>query len=320
MKTRFTELVGIKYPIMQGGMQHLGAPVMAAAVSNAGGIGTINAATFPDYEDFRNAIRETKALTDKPFCINFSLIPDVEQSTYFRQLEIMVEEGAYIVETAGANPSAFVPFFKENKFIWIHKAPTVKHAIKGQALGADAVTVVGYEVGGHPGKDELGANVLVRHAARELEVPVLAAGGYSDGAGVAAALAMGAEGVTMGTRFIATKECPCHDNFKQWILKANEADTLTVQRSIHNMMRAANNGAARKCLELEAKGATLQELMTVISGKLGKECYGNGNTDGSIFPVGQGIGLIDDVPTVAELMETLMADAKATIQRLNGLL
>lgn len=320
MKTRITELLGIQYPIMQGGMQHLGAPVMAAAVSNAGGIGTINAATFPDYDDFRNAIRETKALTDKPFCINFSLIPDVEQSTYFRQLEIMVEEGARIVETAGANPSAFVPFFKDHNFIWIHKAPTVKHALKGQALGADAVTVVGYEVGGHPGKDELGANVLVRHAARELEVPVLAAGGYSDGAGVAAALAMGAEGVTMGTRFIATRECPCHDNFKQWILKANEADTLTVQRSIHNMMRAANNEAARKCLELEAKGATLQELMTVISGKLGKECYGTGNTDGSIFPVGQGIGLIDDIPTVDELMKTLMADCEATIRRLNGLL
>ncbi len=316
MKTRVTEILGIKYPIMQGGMQVLGEPGLASAVSEAGGLGTINAATFPDYDEFREAIREVKRRTDKPFCVNISLIPDVPHDTYFNQLEIMVEEGAHIVETAGANPRDFVPFFKDHGFTWIHKAPTVKHALKGQELGADIVTVVGYEVGGHPGADELCGNVLVHHAAQALDIPVLAAGGYVDGQGLIAALALGAEGITMGTRFVATKECCCHENFKQWIVGANEKDTKIIQRSIHNMMRAANNAAARKCLEMEAQGATLQELMTVIAGRIGRECYKTGDTDGGIFPVGQAIGLIEDIPSCADLLESIMKEAEETRARI----
>ena len=316
MKTRVTEILGIEYPIMQGGMQYLGEPGLASAVSEAGGIGTINAATFPDYDDFRSAIKEVKSRTKKPFCVNISLIPDVPHDSYFTQLEIMVQEGATIVETAGANPKDFVPFFKDHGFTWIHKAPTVKHALKGQELGADIVTVVGYEVGGHPGADELGANVLVHHAAKALDIPVLAAGGYADGQGLIAALALGAEGITMGTRFVATQECACHENFKKWIIAADERKTKTVQRSIRNMMRAADNAAARKCLEMEAQGASLQELMTVIAGSIGKKCYETGDTDGGIFPVGQSIGLIEDIPSCAELIQNIMKEAEETRQKL----
>ncbi len=316
IKTKFTEIFGIEYPIMQGGMQWLGTPELAAAVSEAGGLGTINAATYREPDDFSNAIDEVKRRTSKPFCVNFSLIPDVDQETYRTLLRVMVDKDVKIIETAGSNPAALVPFFKENGLKWIHKAPTVKHALKGQQLGADAVTVVGFEVGGHPGRDELGTNVLVRHAAKVLDIPVLAAGGYSDGHGLVSALALGAEGVTMGTRFIAVKECVCHENFKKWIVGANEGDTLLVQKTLRNMMRAANNEAARSCIKLEEERAPIEEILKICSGQVGKACYETGDTQGSIFPVGQGIGLIDSVPSVDELMQSIMREAKEDIQRL----
>ena len=319
MKTRFTEIFGVEYPVMQGGMQWLGTPELAAAVSEAGGLGTINAATYREPDEFTAAIREVKKRTSRPFCINFSLIPDVDQDTYLDQLEIMVAEGVDIIETAGSNPAKLVPFFKEHRLKWIHKAPTVKHALKGQELGADAVTVVGFEVGGHPGKDEISANVLVRRAAKRLDIPVMAAGGYADGHGLAAALAMGAEGITMGTRFIATRECVCHDNFKQWILNAQESDTCLVQKSLRNLMRAANNEAARKCIQLEAEGAPVPEILKICSGRVGKQCYENGDTQGSIFPVGQAVGLIDDIPCAGELVAAIVKEAQAVIAGLSSL-
>lgn len=319
MKTRFTELFGVEYPIMQGGMQWLGTPELAAAVSEAGGLGTINAAIYREPEEFSAAVREVKKRTSRPFCVNFSLVPDVEQGTYQEQLEIMVDEGVGIIETAGANPAQFVPFFKEHGLKWIHKAPTVKHALKGQELGADAVTVVGFEVGGHPGRDEISANVLVRHAAKLLDIPVMAAGGYADGHGLAAALAMGAEGITMGTRFIAVKECVCHENFKQWIVKARESDTCLVQKSLRNLMRAADNEAARTCIQLEAQGAPVSEILKICSGQVGRRCYETGDTQGSIFPVGQAVGLIDDIPSTAELIRSIVEEAQAAIARLAAL-
>lgn len=320
MKTKFTDIFGVKYPIMQGGMQWLGTPEMAAAVSNAGGLGTINAATYPEYDAFRNAIKRTKSLTSNPFCVNYSLIPDVSADTYFRQLEIMVEENVKIIETAGSNPSRYVPFFKENHLKWIHKVPTVRHALKGQELGADAVTVVGYEVGGHPGADELSANVLVRHAAKICDVPVMAAGGYVDGQGLVAALAMGASGITMGTRFIASKECVCHENFKKWIVNASETDTCIVQRSLRNLMRAAKNEAAQKCIELENAHAPVEEVLEICKGSRGKECYESGDINGSIFPVGQGIGLIEDIPSVEQIIWQIIGDARETIKKINRLI
>lgn len=319
MKTRFTRLFEVEHPIMQGGMQWLGTPELAAAVSEAGGLGTINAATYREPEQFTAAIREVKRRTSRPFCVNLSLIPDVEQDAYMAQLEILVSEGVGIIETAGSDPSRYVPFFKAHHLKWIHKAPTVKHALKGQALGADAVTVVGFEVGGHPGRDEIGANVLVRRAAKELDIPVMAAGGYADGHGLAAALALGAEGVTMGTRFIATQECVCHENFKRWILEASEGDTCLVQSSLRNMMRAADNEAARRCLQLEAEQAPVSEILKICSGQVGKRCYEDGDIEGSIFPVGQAAGLIEDVPTVRELIQSMVAEAGETAARLAAL-
>ena len=317
MKTRMTELLGIRYPIMQGGMQHLATPVLAAAVSEAGGLGTINAATFSEEKDFREAIQAVRERTQRPFCVNFSLIPEVKHTTYEHQLQIAADLGVPVIETAGSNPVDLVPLIKERGFRWIHKVPTVRHALKAQELGADAVTIVGYEVGGHPGSDEVGLNVLLRHAVKALRIPVLAAGGYVDGAGLASALAMGADGIVMGTRFVATAECECHENFKKWILQAGEADTRIIQRSIHNPMRVANNAAAMRCLELERQGATLEELMQVISGKRSKQCYISGETEGGLFPVGQAVGLIDQIPTVPQLMEEIMRDAQERIRQLS---
>ena len=319
MKTRMTELLGIQYPIMQGGMQHLGTPALAAAVSEAGGLGTINAAMFRDEDAFRSAIEQVRKRTERPFCVNFSLIPEVPHAAYRRQLQVAAELGVPVVETAGANPAELAPVIKEKGFRWIHKVPTVRHALKGQELGADMITVVGCEVGGHPGSDQVGLNVLLRHAVRALKAPVLGAGGYVDGAGLVSALALGAEGIVMGTRFVATMECECHENFKKWMVQAGEWETRIVQESIQNPMRVANNAAAARCLELERRGATLEELMPVISGRRGKECYLSGDTQGALFPVGQAVGLIEQIPTVAQLLRRIVGDAEERLQWLSRL-
>ncbi len=313
-KTKMTELFGIKHPIMQGGMQHLGTPELASAVSNAGGLGTINVTIYPTPEELRAAIRRTKELTDKPFCVNITLIPGkpLEENT-LKQFEVIFEEGVKIIETAGASPAILADVIKKGNVIWNHKVAAVKHAKKAEELGADIVTIVGFEAAGHPGKEGIGSIILANKAARQLKIPVLAAGGITDGRGLVAALALGAAGVTMGTRFIATKECVIHDNFKNWIIKATENDTALCQKSINNMVRVANNVAAKKCLEMEAKGATLEELMTVIAGKISKECYKTGDVDGCMFVVGESIGLIGEIKTAKEVIDEIMAEAEAVM-------
>ena len=229
------------------------------------------------------------------------------------------EEGVKVIETAGQNPSEFVPHIKEAGIKLIHKCPGVKYAKKAESFGADAVTIVGYEVAGHPGLDELGSFILINRVAESVSIPVLAAGGVADGKGLAAALALGAQGVVLGTRFVASKECWISENHKNWIVNANENQTVLCQKSIKNMVRVANNEAARKCLELEAKGATLQELMPVISGKLGKAAYADGNVDGGMFAVGPAAGLIHEVESCKEIIDSIMAEAEEGLKRLNSL-
>lgn len=321
MKTRMTELLGIRYPIMQGGMQHLGVPELAAAVSEAGGLGTINVTIYPDPEDLRAAIKEVKKRTSKPFAVNITLIPSLRPGKeLFDQVAVILDEGVTAVETAGASPQELADVLNAHKdqVKWIHKAACVKHAKKAEGMGADLITMAGYEVAGHPHTDGVGTIVLANKTAREVKVPVLAAGGISDGRGLLAALSLGCEGVVMGTRFVASKECWIHQNHKDWIVNANENDTVLCQKSIRNMVRVADNAAARKCLEMEAQGATLEKLMAVIAGKLGKAAYENGNVDGGMFAVGPTCGLIHKIESCKEIIDGMAAEAEQGLARING--
>jgi NADH:quinone reductase (non-electrogenic) len=318
MKTRLTELLGIEYPIIQGGMQNLGVPALAAAVSNAGGCGTINRTVYTNNEEFRNALRETRALTDKPFIVNISLLPGTSVGDDTKEtIKICGEEGVKAIETAGTNPKDLVPYIHDAGMLHIHKVPGAKYALSAERAGCDAVTAAGFECGGHPGKDEISSLVLTNKSSRICSIPIIAAGGYVDGRGLAAALALGAEGVVMGTRFVATKECTIHDNFKAWIVKASEYDTVLCQKLIHNMVRVANNDCAKECLELEQEsGMTLEKLMPVISGARGRKAYENGDVNYCLFPVGNAIGLIDDIPTAKEVIDGIMQEYKDTLNRM----
>lgn len=317
-KTKMTEMFGIERPIMQGGMQHLGTPEMASAVSNAGGLGTINVTIYPTPDELRAAIRRTKELTDKPFCVNVTLLPTLNLGeAAYQQLDVIFDEKIPVIETAGASPQAFSEIIKKHKVVWNHKCSTLKHSRKAQDLGVDIVTIVGCEVAGHPGKEGIGSMVLANRVSRELDIPVLAAGGIVDGHSLVAALSLGAVGVTMGSRFVATKECIIHDNFKQWIVGATENDSVLCQKSINNMVRVANNDAAKKCLEMEAQGAALEEIMSVISGKISKDCYKNGNINGCLFSIGCAAGLISSIKSVAQVMDDIMSEAEKTLNLLN---
>lgn len=316
MKTRFTEMFGIKYPIVQGGMQHLGVPEFASVVCNAGGIGTLNITCYANPEEFRVAVKEMKRLTDKPFIVNISLVPSLSKGEeIFRYIDVCIEEGVAAIETAGADPSEFIPYIKENGIKLIHKTPSAKIAKRMEEKGADAITIAGYEVAGHPSTDGIGTMILANKVASACKIPVLAAGGIGDGKSLAAALALGCEGVVMGTRFVATTECTISDNHKNWVVNHGERDTALIQKSIKNMARVSNNMAAKLTLEMEARGTTLQELLNVIAGRISKECYKNGNVDGGIFAVGPVMGIINDIKPVQMLMDDMVAEAEAVCGR-----
>lgn len=322
IKTRMTELFGIKHPIMQGGMQHLGVADFASCVSNAGGLGTINITCFPTPEAFRDELQKMKSLTDKPFAVNFSFLPEMslsEQSRVQKMAEICAEQAVPVIETAGGDPSPYLPTFHEAGMKVIHKAPSVKIAKRMEEKGVDAVSIIGYEVAGHPSMDGIGTIVMANRVASELSVPVLAAGGIADGKGLAAALCLGCEGIVMGTRFVATEECCISQSHKDWILTHGERDSRLIMKSIHNMVRAADNEAARACLELEKHGASLEELMSVISGKKSRKAYEEGNVDGGIFCVGPAMGLIHEILPVKDLMNGMVSEAEAIFDRLQQL-
>ncbi|WP_326975468.1 NAD(P)H-dependent flavin oxidoreductase [Caproicibacter sp. BJN0012] len=318
MKTRLTELMGIQYPIIQGGMHHFGVPALAAAVSNAGGCGTINRSVYAGSKEFRNAVREMKSLTDKPFLVNLSLLPDVSVGENVGEtIRICGEEGVRAIETAGTNPKELVPYIHGAGILHIHKVPGARYALSAEKAGCDAVTVAGFECAGHPGGDEIGSLVLTNRAVRICRIPVVAAGGYADGRGLAAALALGAEGVVMGTRFLATKECTAHANFKAWIVQASENDTLLCQKSVHNLMRVANNECARRCLRLEREpDAAPGKLMSALSGGRASAAYEDGDVDGILFPVGSAVGLIHDIPSVKDMIDGIMREYGDALDRM----
>ena len=314
-----TEMLGIGAPVMQGGMQNLATPQLAAAVSNAGGLGTINAATYSDIGDFCQAIRETRNLTHRPFCVNVSMLPFVSIGEKTEQyIQAAIEEGVKVIETAGRNPEPYVPMLKKAGVLLIHKVPTVKHALKAQSVGVDIVSIIGLEGAGHPGADLVTTMILANKASKALNIPVLAGGGIADGKGLAAALALGAEGVVMGTRFAASKECVIHQNYKEWMIQAEEKDTVLVQQSIKNMVRVMKNVTAAMVADMEARGATLEELLPVISGKRGKEAQMSGAMDGGIFSIGQAVGVVEEIMEAQEIVERTVAEAIERIEKING--
>lgn len=317
MRTRITELLEIQYPIICGGMFQVGRALLAASVSEAGGLGIITSATFDTAEELRKEIKLAREITKKPIAVNINLFPSVRKIPNEEFIDVLVEEGIRIVETAGRSPEPYMRVLKDSGVVVIHKVPGVKYAKKAEALGCDAVTIVGFEAGGHPGMDEVGNVVIVPQTVDAVSIPVLAGGGISNGRGVAAMLALGAEGVVMGTRFLATQESILHDNIKNWMVQASELDTLMIQRSIGSATRAARNKVALQVLDAEKQGDTLKELLPLISGKRALKVYNEGDVHAGIWSCGQSVGLIDDVPTVEELINKIVLDTKLTMTRMS---
>jgi len=319
-KTRVTEMLGIKYPIICGGLSFITRAEMAAAVSNAGGFGIITSAHLETPMALRDEIRKTKSLTDKPFGVNISMFPAVKPIPNREFVEVIVEEGVKAVESSGIkSPAEYVPRLKEGKVILIHKAATVRHALKGQEAGADIVAIVGMENGGGTGMEDVSTSVLVPALVDVAKVPVLAGGGFADGRGLIAALALGAEGIVMGTRFMATKECPIHPNYKEWLLKATERDTTLVMRSLQNTHRVLKSKATEELLKIEARGASLEEMLPIIGNEASKRVAFEGDFDAGQALAGEVVGLIHDIPTVKELIDRIIDEARVITQRLHTL-
>eukprot|EP00928_Gymnodinium_smaydae_P080341 TRINITY_DN64057_c0_g1_i1.p1 TRINITY_DN64057_c0_g1~~TRINITY_DN64057_c0_g1_i1.p1 ORF type:complete len:330 (+),score=81.61 TRINITY_DN64057_c0_g1_i1:66-1055(+) len=320
MKTKLTELLGIKHPIIQGGMHYVGYADMAAAVSNAGGLGIITALTVAQpprgAEALRDEIRKCKSLTNKPFGVNITLLPVGVPPDYEGIIKVIVEEGVKIVETAGRNPEKVIKQMKDHGIFVIHKCVAVRHAQSAARSGADMISMDGFDCGGHPGEEDVGNWVLLAQAAQELKIPFVASGGIATGHQLAAALAFGAEGVNMGTRFMATKEAPIHDNIKKAIVDAKITDTTHIFRSVKNTERVYKNSQAEKVRKIEAEHpGEFDKIYPLVKGELYRQSFQEtGDADNSCWSCGQSIGLIKDVPTCAELLENIVAEAENVIR------
>ena len=323
MKTRITELFDIEHPIIQGGMHFVGFAELAAAVSNAGGLGMITGLTQRSPEDLANEIAKCNEMTDKPFGVNLTFLPTVSSPDYPGYIKAIIEGGVRIVETAGRSPEKYMPAMKVAGINVIHKCTSVRHALKAQSIGCDAVSVDGFECGGHPGEDDIPNMILLPRAADELTIPFVASGGMADARSLVASLAMGADGMNMGTRFIATKEAPVHQNVKDAIVAASELDTRLVMRSLRNTERVLNNAAVERLLEKEkelGKDLKFEDIIEEVAGvypKIMKE----GTMDAGAWSCGMVAGLINDIPTCEELISSIMSESEALIkERLSNFL
>ena len=316
MKTRATELLGIALPIVQSGMRWVSRAELAAAVSNAGGLGIISAHTQPDAEALRREIHRMRTLTSMPFGVNLTLLAANAGVDVEGFVRVVGEERIPVVETAGGSPAKYLDALKKAGVKVMHKATSVKHALKAQSLGVDAVIIDGYECAGHPGQDDVPGLVLIPAAAKALSIPVLAAGGIADARGLVAALALGAEGVCMGTRFLLTRESPLHDAIKARMLAARETDTTLVGRRFGDSIRVMRNARVEEALKLEAvENTTHHDLLPLIGAGRWMEAMASGDADDAAFPLGQCVGLIDDLPTCAELIATFERESRAIIQQ-----
>ncbi|MFT5335936.1 MAG: NAD(P)H-dependent flavin oxidoreductase YrpB (nitropropane dioxygenase family) [Halioglobus sp.] len=316
MKTRITELFGIEHPIMQGGMHFVGFAEMAAAVSNAGGLGTITGLTQRSAADLANEIARCNDMTDKPFAVNLTFLPIVNAPDYPGYIDAIVKGGVTVVETAG-NPLEYLPVLKDAGITVIHKCTSIRHSLKAQAMGVDALSVDGFECGGHPGEDDIPNMILLPRAADELEIPFIASGGMADARSLVAAIAMGAEGMNMGTRFIATQEAPVHQNVKEAIVNASELDTRLVMRPLLNTERVLNNAAVERVIQKEqklGKDITFDDIASEVAGVYPRVML-EGEMDAGAWSCGMVAGLINDIPSCKGLIDRIMLEANTLIQK-----
>ena len=321
LKTRITDLFGIEHPVIQGGMQWVGYAELVSAVSNAGALGILTALTQPTPEDLAKEIERTREMTDKPFGVNLTVLPTINPPPYEEYAQAIVGSGVKIVETAGRSPEPFMELFKEYDVKVIHKCTSVRHALKAQSVGVSAITIDGFECAGHPGEDDIPNFILLPRAADELEIPFVASGGMADARSLVAAMALGAEGMNMGTRFIATQDAPVHQNVKEAIVNATELDTRLIMRSLTNTERVLNNEAVERLMEKEkALGDKLrfEDIVDEVAGVYPKIMH-EGTMEAGAWSCGMVAGLVNDIPTVEELISEIMTEADGIIKsRLSG--
>ncbi|PKP98438.1 MAG: nitronate monooxygenase [Alphaproteobacteria bacterium HGW-Alphaproteobacteria-13] len=322
LKTRITELLGIEHPIVQGGMMWVGRAELASAVSNAGGLGLLTALTQPTPDDLSREIDRCRALTDKPFGVNLTILPSVSPPPYAAYRQAIIDAGVKIVETAGHAPREHVEHFKEHGIIVLHKCTAVRHALSAEKMGVDVISIDGFECAGHPGEDDIPGLVLIPAAADQVGIPMLASGGIGDGRGLAAALALGADGVNMGTRFCATVEAPIHETIKQFIVANDERATNLIMRRFRNTGRVARNAVSDEVVAIGAgEAAVFEDIRPLVAGARGRVALETGDVDAGLVWAGQVQGLIHDIPTCAALLRRMVDEAEAIIQgRLAGML
>lgn len=313
LRTRFTEKFGVEHPIVQGGMMWVGRAELVAAVANAGGLGFITALTQPTPDDLRREIARTKALTDKPFGVNVTILPSINPPPYAEYVRAIIDSGIKIVETAGSNPEPFLPYYKDAGIKVLHKCTSVRHALKAERIGVDGVSIDGFECAGHPGEDDVPGLVLIPAAARELTIPMIASGGIADARGLVAALALGADGVNMGTRFLCTQESSIDQKVKEKIVANSERDTQLIFRTMRNTARVADNEISRKVVEIEKSGGTFDDVRDLVAGARGRRVFEEGDLDAGIWSVGLCQGLIHDIPTCAALIGRMVTEAEQLI-------
>jgi NAD(P)H-dependent flavin oxidoreductase YrpB (nitropropane dioxygenase family) len=314
LQTRFTELFGVQHPIVQGGMQWVGRASLVSAVANAGALGFITALTQPTPEDLEKEIKRCRDLTDKPFGVNLTILPALKPPPYAEYRQAIIESGIKIVETAGYNPQEHIAELKKHGIKVIHKCTAVRHAVKAEKIGADAISIDGFECAGHPGEDDIPGLILIPAAADKVSIPMIASGGFGDGRGLAAALALGAEGINMGTRFMATVEAPIHQRIKEQLVANDERATDLIFRTLHNTARVARNAVSQEVLAVEKKGgATIDDVRHLVAGARGRKVYEEGDPDFGVWSAGMIQGLIHDIPTCAVLVARIVADAEAII-------
>ncbi len=318
-KTRVTELLGIKYPILQGALGGgLATADLVAAVSNAGGLGMITALNYGSVDELRDEIRKTRTLTNKPFGVNVTLLPTMRRIPYEEYFEAALAEGVRIFETSGRLPEPFIKPVKDAGGKFLHKVGSPRHARAAERIGCDAVDIVCFESAGHPLPDDVAASVLVPACVDAVKIPVIQAGGVADGRGFVAALALGAEGVMMGTRFTASRECHFHPKLKEWFVQLTEKDTMLVHRTINNNERVVRTDFTQKILEIEEKGAPVEEILPLISGEKVRAAYETGDTTNAVITAGQTVGLIHDIPSVQEIIDRIISEAQAVLKRVNA--
>ncbi len=312
MKTRITDMLGIDYPIVQGGMMWIGRAELAAAVSNAGGLGVLTALTQPSPAALRDEIARCRAMTKAPFGVNLTILPAASPRPYLEYLRAIIDSGVRVLETAGSSPREYIALAKAAGMTVIHKCTAVRHALSAERHGVDIISIDGLECAGHPGEDDVGGLVLFPAAARQVKVPLLASGGIADGRGLAAALVLGAEGVNMGTRFCATREAPIHEGIKQALVRAGERDTNLIFRTLHNTGRVLKNSVSDQVVALERRpgGCEFQDVQPLVSGQRGRAALESGEAEAGLVWAGQVVGLIDDIPSCEELIQRMVAQCR----------